>query len=82
MGLIMVNLVGIHLDFKPDNLVYVTDEQGQEWLKLIDFDSSEWIGSTALDANHLVKATFSYITPMRYKSPEQYSNDNQPKVCV
>uniref|UniRef100_A0A183C136 Protein kinase domain-containing protein n=1 Tax=Globodera pallida TaxID=36090 RepID=A0A183C136_GLOPA len=65
----------IHLDFKLDNLVYVSNEKsgGNEILKLIDFDGSHLMlgGHNGDDADRAEKILFAHVTPMRYKSPEQ-----------
>uniref|UniRef100_A0A914IA92 Protein kinase domain-containing protein n=1 Tax=Globodera rostochiensis TaxID=31243 RepID=A0A914IA92_GLORO len=72
--------IAIHLDFKLDNLVYVTNEKsgGNEILKLIDFDGSHLMhlmpegDNNAHDADHAENIEFAHVTPMRYKSPEQF----------
>ncbi|KAL3119573.1 hypothetical protein niasHT_010159 [Heterodera trifolii] len=68
----------IHLDFKPNNLVYFTDEEsGQNILKLIDFDGSHWIGpkKDGEDADQTERVQFGEVTPIRYKSPEQFREE-------
>ncbi|KAL3093560.1 hypothetical protein niasHS_006200 [Heterodera schachtii] len=68
----------IHLDFKPDNLVYFTDEaSGQKILKLIDFDGSHWIDPTkdGEHADQTEEVEFGEVTPIRYKSPEQFREE-------
>ncbi|KAL3070731.1 hypothetical protein niasHT_036401 [Heterodera trifolii] len=68
----------IHLDFKPGNLVYFTDEaRSEEILKLIDFDGAHWFSpkKDGENADQTEEVNFGHITPIRYKSPEQFREE-------
>jgi serine/threonine protein kinase len=71
-GLAAVHRKGIvHRDLKPDNLMLITDEDGEEVVKILDFGISKIVAKDQQSLN-LTRAGLVLGTP-QYMSPEQAS---------